>query len=435
MIPQNFLNTIADKHHLSKAELEVLSLAMQGESIGAIARLLSISEDAVRKRLSEVYHKFGILGRGPVKLPQLQRQLIKQYQEQLKSQGELEVNSTLGTSYQLNKTQQNNSIDWDGAPDVSVFYGRTTELALLNDWIVNQGCRLVALLGMGGVGKTVLGVKLAQQIQKHFDSLIWRSLYFAPSLQDLLNQLIKSLANNKDVNEFKTIDEKISWLIYFFRSYRCLVIIDGFESILSQRKLSGTYREGYENYGKFLKRLGEEFSKTCVIITSREKINEIAFLEGENYRVKSLKIEGLGEAAKLLLKEKGLSAEENWEQLIQDYRGNPLMLKLVSATIQEVFDGNVKEFLETTFFTRDVTGFVTELLEQLSELEAKIIVQMANQEQPIILQQLRENLSGVSSQDVIGAVASLRQRALVEKSREGFTLPPVIKATLGNSQQ
>ncbi|ACK71656.1 transcriptional regulator, LuxR family [Gloeothece citriformis PCC 7424] len=432
MIPQPFLNTIATKHHLSKAELEVLSLAMEGESIGAIADLLKISEDAVRKRLSEVYHKFQIVGRGPVKLPQLQRQLMKQYQEQLKAQGDLALNISLGTSYHLTQPQINNSMDWDGAPDVSVFYGRATELALLKDWIVNQGCRLVSLLGIGGVGKTVLGVRLAHQIQEHFESLIWRSLYFAPSLQEFLDQLIKVLSLNKETPNLNTVDQQISWLVSYFRSYRCLVIVDGFESILSRGKLAGTYREGYDNYGKFLKRIGEEPSKSCVIITSREKINEISYLQGETSRVKSLKVEGLGEDARFLLKEKGLSAEENWQQLIEDYRGNPLMLKLVAATIQEVFDGNVKDFLETTFFTHDVTGFVRELLDQLSELEAKIIVQMANEKEPIILQQLRENLSGVSSQDVISAVASLRQRALVEKSRDGFTLPPVIRATLGN---
>jgi transcriptional regulator with XRE-family HTH domain len=40
--------------------------------------------------------------------------------------------------------------DWGEAPDVSLFYGREGELATLAEWIVNDGCRLVAVLGMGG---------------------------------------------------------------------------------------------------------------------------------------------------------------------------------------------------------------------------------------------------------------------------------------------
>lgn len=41
--------------------------------------------------------------------------------------------------------------DWGEAMDVSVFYGRQAELATLTEWI-EEGCRLVSLLGMGGIG-------------------------------------------------------------------------------------------------------------------------------------------------------------------------------------------------------------------------------------------------------------------------------------------
>jgi len=66
--------------------------------------------------------------------------------------------------------------DWGEAPDVSVFYGRNAELTMLEQWIVSDRYRLVALLGMGGIGKTALSVKLAEQIQGEFEYVIWRSL-------------------------------------------------------------------------------------------------------------------------------------------------------------------------------------------------------------------------------------------------------------------
>ena len=48
MIPQNFLKAIATQHRLSNAEQEVLSLAMQGESVSTMSQSLHISGDAVR---------------------------------------------------------------------------------------------------------------------------------------------------------------------------------------------------------------------------------------------------------------------------------------------------------------------------------------------------------------------------------------------------
>lgn len=59
--------------------------------------------------------------------------------------------------------------DWGDAINASVFYGRTTELLELEQWIVQERCRLVTILDMGGIGKTVLCVKLAERIQEHFE--------------------------------------------------------------------------------------------------------------------------------------------------------------------------------------------------------------------------------------------------------------------------
>lgn len=65
-------------------------------------------------------------------------------------------------------------VDWGEALDVSLFYGRTTELNTLQQWILQDRCRLVSILGMGGIGKTALSVKFADEIQGQFTHVIWR---------------------------------------------------------------------------------------------------------------------------------------------------------------------------------------------------------------------------------------------------------------------
>ncbi len=59
----------------------------------------------------------------------------------------------------------NSRQDWGEALDTSFFYGRTVELATLEEWVDSDRCRVIALFGMGGMGKTALAVKLAQKFR------------------------------------------------------------------------------------------------------------------------------------------------------------------------------------------------------------------------------------------------------------------------------
>jgi KaiC/GvpD/RAD55 family RecA-like ATPase len=53
-----------------------------------------------------------------------------------------------------------------------------------------ENCRLVVILGAAGIGKAVFAIKLIQVIQENFDSVIWRSLNFAPPVEKLLSELM-----------------------------------------------------------------------------------------------------------------------------------------------------------------------------------------------------------------------------------------------------
>ena len=74
-------------------------------------------------------------------------------------------------------------VDWGDAPDVASFYGREWELDLLSEWVVEERCRVVSVLGQGGIGKSALATKVMHRVAKDFEVVIWRSLRDVPSLR------------------------------------------------------------------------------------------------------------------------------------------------------------------------------------------------------------------------------------------------------------
>jgi len=104
------------------------------------------------------------------------------------------------------------NLSWGEAVDVSVFYGRAQELAILRRWVVEDRCRLLTLTGMGGIGKTALSVKLAEQVQAEFEFVIWRSLRNAPPVQELLADLLNVLFRGQGTAIAPTLNEQSAQL-------------------------------------------------------------------------------------------------------------------------------------------------------------------------------------------------------------------------------
>jgi hypothetical protein len=300
------------------------------------------------------------------------------------------------------KSQIPNCADWGEAMDVSVFYGRTQELATLKQWIVQDNCRLVGLLGMGGIGKTALSVKFAQQVQHEFNCVIWRSLQNAPPVNDILATLIQILSNQQHTpaNLPESTSIRITRLIEYLRSSRCLLILDNTESILQAGAVAGQYRPGYEGYGEFIKRVGQTSHRSCLLLTSCEKPQELAALEGETLPVRSLELTGLHEEdARAIFQSKGdfSGSQEEWHQITQHYAGNPLALNLVAVATLEVFGNSISpltKYLKAGSCPFDDTGQLLERqFHRLTALEKEVMYWLAINREPIFLSKLREDIA------------------------------------------
>ncbi len=288
-------------------------------------------------------------------------------------------------------------IDWGEAMDVSAFYGRELERDQLARWVLRDRCRLVAILGMGGMGKTTISIELVQRLQTtiasnpslvdiqdpaidtsqypatdQFSCILWRSLLNAPPLRELLLELIQTLMTSlgQKVVEHtrlaidpaslpsstllfrgqipKTRTDRIQLLLKICQQHRCLIVLDNCESIFQAGAQVGQYRTGYADYGDLFSTFGRMNHQSCLILTSREKPTEISQLEGINAKVRTLVLTGLdATAGQQIFADRGCLPihPSEWLEIDRYCGGNPLAFQLIAAAIQEVVDGNVSEIL------------------------------------------------------------------------------------------
>ncbi|NEQ24349.1 MAG: NB-ARC domain-containing protein, partial [Microcoleus sp. SIO2G3] len=321
--------------------------------------------------------------------------------------------------------------EWQGGISVEIFYGRQKELTQLKQWIVEDGCRLVAILGMGGIGKTALATQLAEQAAPQFESLIWRSLRSAPPLEDLLEDLVQSLGEQKRISLPLTVEGKISWLMAYLRSHQCLLVLDQVEAILRPHQFAGGYREGYEGYGQLFARLGEERHKSCCLVTSREKPKDIAILAGTKLPVRTFQLGGLNteEAIKLFHIKCQSALEAEQESIVRLYGNNPLLIKIAATTIQDIFDGDATEFLaEGTIVFGDICELLDQQFNRLSSTEKQVMYGLAIKPRlemlPIGLEAL---VPAMSKWQRLEALESLQRRSLIERKSTNFTQSPLLK--------
>ena len=266
-----------------------------------------------------------------------------------------------------------------------------------------------------------------------FNYIIYRTLRFSPTLTQTITNLLQIFAPETETSD--NIETLLSQLQKYLEKYRCCIIFDDVQKLFSPGKLAGQYKSGYEDYRDFFQLLVTVSHQSSLLLISREKIPEIIKLETENYPVRTLILGSLGIAAQEICQKHQLANRELWENLINNYQGNPRWLDIVATTIQELFGGKVAEFLEyeTLILPEALQGELEKKLQHLSPVEIKVMEQIANQDQPISIGEIISKLQ-LSIQESVNLIQSLKKRLLLDGKLENnltvFTLNPVWKTIL-----
>ncbi|MBD2136060.1 hypothetical protein H6F32_00310 [Anabaena sp. FACHB-1237] len=311
------------------------------------------------------------------------------------------------------------------APQIIKFHNRETELQTLSKWILNQNISLISVLGLSGIGKTTLSRKFIDLNLDKFEVIIWKSLKYPQSL----NSLITDLLNTYQQKYEETLQANLKQLFDILIQKRCLIILDNIETIFTNGQFAGQYQPEYLDYQKFFKMITEINHQSSVMLISQEKCPEMNCLYQQLNLSQCLELSGLNDIN--ILDNIGLKNQDSWLQLIQIYEGNATYLKDIVILIQDVYDGEVTEFLaeNSLIITQNMQSHFHDLFNRLSAIEKQIILELSKLNQPISRDDLKQNLS-LSSVEFVKGLQSLQQRYLVTKIKEDkilFKLSPVFR--------
>ena len=141
-------------------------------------------------------------------------------------------------------------------PQLTPFIGRKQELAEINKLLIDEPhCRLLTLVGAGGIGKTRLAIEAAAQAQDAFPN----GVYFV-SLASVGQPefIVPALGETLSI-KFHGAREPKEQLLNYMRHKQMLLLVDNFEHLL----------DGAELLGEIL----VEAPQVTLLVTSRERLS------------------------------------------------------------------------------------------------------------------------------------------------------------------
>jgi hypothetical protein len=407
---------------LNDLQETILRRSLEGKTYGEIAEKSEYSHAHIRSVGADLFQKLSQAFEQKLTKNNL-RSVLKNY-------------SYLRTLTNQRHQPSSTVTDFGKVIDIPAFYGRNQELRNLSQAILEHHCRLTSIFGMKGIGKTTLSIQLTQQILESFEFVSWQSLDSFSSFKELIQHDLKLFPTQDSIEPLKKVTTQIYSLISCFKKYRCLFVLDDFETVLSPHPNQENTQEN--PYLQLLQHISQENHQSCFVIVSQRQPEIIEQLLIHNPYIYTQQLRGLTlEASWMLIRNQidTTSSQQDWQTLYNYYDGNPLILKIVASIIQEYFGGSLKEFVtylqyEPILFD-EIKNLLLPQLNSLTPEDQSVMYWLAIRQRVRSVEELSDLMVDLQQpQEIATILRSLKRRSLVERDGDGFTQQPVIREYL-----
>ncbi|MEA5567788.1 tetratricopeptide repeat protein [Anabaena sp. UHCC 0399] len=319
-----------------------------------------------------------------------------------------------------------------GNPGKSLAYwqGRESEIAQIQQWLVDENIFLIGIEGIGGSGKSMLAAKIFDEIAG-FPKRFWADVSNGASFSDLAREVLIEFGFRLPEKEVQLVDALVKCL----RSGQFLLIIDNLESILQPDRQWASLL-----YGDFFQAWIESSANSKVLVTSRERP------ELKGFQWLALKGLQVDEGVTLL---KALGIRGDLAEFVELVDGHPLLLRLVADLLKEEYSqdpnlnrladlglGNLWQLLTDPqvvgIHRRENVGMVLVLdasFNRLNDLQKALLLNISVYRGEIDSAAAIAVLPGISEREIERELRNLVKRSLLLEKINGkrcFEFQPVV---------
>jgi WD40 repeat protein len=314
--------------------------------------------------------------------------------------------------------------DWGALRiDVSDFRGRTDDIEHLSRLIQHDRCSLVGLVGIPGVGKTWLAVKLAHHLKGEFQRVVYRPLSDRPDPMAFVTELLIG-CGAPPPDPTSSLERLCGLLVQQLARVPQLLVLDDADHLYQAGTLSGIYDPALQGYGTLLQTLSTQAHGSCLLWVGRAWPRGLpAMGRSRCYDVRGLRND---DVAQLPCWPPTLQASvDQWQVLQQWLGGVPTLMPPVVDRLKFVAYDLGRCLGHGT--APGISQYLEDWLAVLSAPERSVLTELAMAHQPKYLKQLLTPLDQETRFAVVGSLCDRGFcRLRVDESEVHLTLPRLL---------